>query len=94
MRIRVRFFTVLRELTGKSEEELEVKEEADVEDILDLLSGKYGERVTDYLFEEGKVRSQIQILLDGKKIGGLDGLKTKLRDRETLAIIPPVGGGS
>jgi molybdopterin synthase sulfur carrier subunit len=93
MRIRVRFFTILRELIGKREEEALVQDGASVKEVLDLLSERYGKEFSDYLFEGKKLREHIQILLNGTNIMTLEGVETRLKDDCTLAVIPPMEGG-
>jgi molybdopterin synthase sulfur carrier subunit len=94
MKIKVRYFTILREITEKREEDLFVEDRAKVGEILDLLTERYGDEFSDYLFEKEGLRSHIQILLNGTNILTLDGFETELDAESTLAIVPPVGGGT
>ena len=94
MKIKVRYFTILREITEKREEDLFVEDRAKVGKILDLLTERYGDEFSDYLFEKEGLRSHIQILLNGTNILTLDGFETELDAESTLAIVPPVGGGT
>jgi MoaD family protein len=94
MKIKVRYFTVLREITGKREEDLIVEDNANVGDALDLLTNRYGDQFSNYLFEKEGLRSHLQILLSGTNILTLDGFETELSEDSTLAILPPVGGGT
>ncbi|MBE0512424.1 MAG: MoaD/ThiS family protein [Candidatus Bathyarchaeota archaeon] len=94
MKIKVRFFTSLREITGKKEDEIQSPSIFTVEELLAHLSKKYGREFTEYLYDEkGKVRTYIQILINGRGIKALQGFETKLKEGDTVAIFPPVGGG-
>jgi len=94
MKIRVKFFTTLREITGKKEDEIQPSSIITVKELLTQLSKKYGKQFMDYLYDErGNVRTYIQILINGRGINALQGLKTKLKEGDTVAIFPPVGGG-
>ncbi len=65
-----------------------------VEELLAHLSKKYGKEFTSYLYDEkGEVQKYIQILINGTGIIALQGFKTKLKEGDTVAIFPPVGGG-
>ena len=94
MKVKVKFFTSLREITGKKEEEIQSPRTIRVKELLASLSEKYGREFTDYLYDErGKVRTYIQILVNGRGINVLQGFETELEEGDTIAIFPPVGGG-
>jgi len=94
MEVKVKFFTSLREITGKKEDEIQSPKIFTVEELLDNLSKKYGREFTEYLYDEkGEVRSYIQILINGRGIKALQGFETKLKEGDVVAIFPPVGGG-
>jgi molybdopterin synthase sulfur carrier subunit len=97
LKVSVRFFTSLRELTGKKEETLEFSnnEKVTVNTVLQTLSHKYSKPFTEYVYnhETGKVKGFLQFLINGKSTQTLNGLQTELHDEDVLAILPPVGGG-
>ena len=94
MKITVKFFTVLREITGKKEEKLEFSNSITVNALLDQLSQTHGRQFTDYIYDtSGKPRGYLQFLVNGKSITTLEGFKTRLKEGDKVAIIPPVGGG-
>lgn len=97
MKVSVRFFTTLREIVGKREETLEFQkgEVVTVEKVLKTLAERYGKEFTEYVFdgETGEVKGFLQFLINGRSASTLDGLNTKLKNGDVLAIIPPVGGG-
>jgi MoaD family protein len=95
--ISVRFFTTLREVTGKKEETIRFKtgEKVTVNVIIEKLAKKHGKNFTDYVFDRktGNVKGFLQFLINGRSASTIKGLDTKLADGDILAIIPPVGGG-
>ena len=94
IKVAVRFFTTLREVTGKKEEALELSKPITVDALLKQLAKKYGEDFTDYVFDEiGDVRGHLQVLINGRSVSTMKGLKTQLKDADQVAILPPVGGG-
>ena len=93
IRVKLKFFTTLRELTKKREEEFKVPEQAVIKDVLALVSLRYGQQVYDYLHEKGKLRPQFQILIDGKNVSQDRGLETPVYENCVIAILPPAGGG-
>ncbi len=67
---------------------------ATVNSLLKQLSKKYGKEFDDYVFDElGHVHGHLQILINGQSVTTMHGLKTKLKEGDQVAILPPVGGG-
>lgn len=94
IRVKVRFFTTLRELLGKREEQMEFPQAGTVEELLKQLSQKYGKRFRDYIYDDkGEVRSHLHFLINGQSTTTLQGFKTRLKEGDQVAILPPVGGG-
>ncbi len=97
MEVTVRFFTSLREIVGKREEILSFPEgeNVTVDLVLKMLSKKYGAPFTEYVYEEktGKPKNFLQFLVSGTSTSTLNGLETRLKAGDVLAILPPVGGG-
>jgi len=93
MKVTVKFFTTLREISKRGEEEVELPSAATLDDLLKHLSQKYGRQFIDYVFNDEGTRPQLQFLVNGRSITTLQGLKTRLMDSDKIAIIPPVGGG-
>jgi len=94
MKVTIKFFTTLRELTGKGEEQMELPSVTTVEELLKQLSKRYGRKFSDYVYNDvGNVRSYLQFLINGRSITTLQGFKTRLKEGDRVAIIPPVGGG-
>ncbi len=97
MHIKVRFFTVLREITGKKEETIEFSEGNKVTAalVLETLAEKYGKPFESYVFNEktNEVKGFLQFLINGQSATALNGLETELHEGDVLAIVPPVGGG-
>jgi len=95
VKVYVRLFTTLRELTGKREETLEFDARiVTVEDVLKELTGRYGKEFKEYLYNDKQmVRGYLQLLVNGKSVELLERIKTRLKEGDEVAIVPPVGGG-
>ncbi len=94
MKIKVKFFTSLREITDKKVDEIQLKNAITVEELLAILSEKYGKKFREYIYnKKGTVQDFLSFLVNGKNINVLQELDTELKQGDILAIIPPVGGG-
>jgi len=97
LRISVRFFTTLREVTGKREETLQFAkgDSVTVNRVLEKLAEEYGKRFVEYVYDTRtkEVKGFLQFLINGRSISSFEGLQTKLTNGDVLAIVPPVGGG-
>ncbi len=81
----VKFFATLRDITDRRE--IHVDGARNVEQLLKYLYEKFGDR-----FRE-EIKGRSMILVNGKNIMDLNGLKTEIRDDDIISIFPPAGGG-
>ena len=94
MKIEIKFFTALREITSKKVEKLELQENTTIDELIILLSNKFGKKFKEYVYNKnGKIQDFLSFLINGKNINTLQGLTTKLQEGDVVAILPPVGGG-
>jgi len=95
LRVNVKYFATLREITGKREEQVELKENSTIRVLLNRLVELHGARFKEYVMDEktNAPRAHLLFLINGTSINGLEGLDTKLTENCTIALMPPVGGG-
>jgi len=94
MRVKVKFFAMLRELVGVGEEEYEVESGTTVHDLLlkhvpqkhRNISDLWAKKVSDLLHERHGI---YMIIVNGYRVD----LSQELKDGDVVAILPPVGGG-
>ncbi|MEM1977111.1 MAG: MoaD/ThiS family protein [Nitrososphaerota archaeon] len=92
MKIIVKTFATLREIFGGTGVlRLELPEGSTIEDLLKKLEEQYGSRL-DISRLVGE-NPNVKVLVNGREIMYLDGLRTRLRDGDSVAFIPPVAGG-
>ncbi len=94
MKITVQYFTVIRNITGKKEEALELLAETSVLKLLEQLIEKYG-AAFQRMVQSGSNFPGLKVLflVNGQNTENLGGLNTTLKNGDTLSIIPPLSGG-
>jgi molybdopterin synthase sulfur carrier subunit len=92
LKIIVKTFATLREIFGGTGMlYLELPDGSTIENLLEELMEQYGSGL-----DVGRLVGEnpnVKILVNGREITYLDGLKTRLRDGDSVAFIPPVAGG-
>lgn len=92
MRLTLKFFATFREAVGSKTIEREFEDEATVGAILAALESEF-EGLSGRLLDDGDLKPQINVLLEGREVLHMDGVDTVATDGDTLSIFPPVAGG-
>ena len=85
------FATLRNAFDGRGVMELDIPENASIGNLIEILERRFKFDVK--LQETGEANPNIKILVNGREIIYLDGLRTKLKNGDVIAFIPPVGGG-
>lgn len=94
LKILIKVFGRLRDEIRTREIVLSAEDDATVEEVLKKFAEKYN--VSSAVFDTitGKIHRHILVALNGNAVSQLpDGLNTKIRDGDAIALLPPVGGG-
>ena len=88
----MKFFATVREITGVKSVELEAE---NIRDLLHLLVQTYGSNFKETVLnnDTGELKQFFSCMINGKRIELLDGYDTVLKDNDSIALFPPVGGG-
>ncbi|MGC8912977.1 MAG: ubiquitin-like small modifier protein 1 [Thermoplasmata archaeon] len=87
----MKFFGYFREIVGMPSITLS-GDFNNVGEVLTHIAIRFPE-IRNKLFEGNKVMPFVKVLLNGLAIEVLEDLDTKVKDGDTIAIFPPVGGG-
>jgi MoaD family protein len=96
LKINVEYLGHIRSLAGDSrQEEVEMKDDSSVADLLARLSRKYGEPFKKAVYESGgsDVKSNFIATVNGYLLNQLKGVETKLRSGDHVVLMPIVSGG-
>ena len=94
VQIKVVYFSLLRDLTKKHEEYLDVDINT-VQAALQKLFEIYGNKMRDLLLkEDNSPNDSVIITVNGKSIHLMNGIDTSLKDGDILTFFFAVGGGT
>lgn len=90
--MKIKFYATFRYIVGKKE--IQKYFNGTVYQLLSSLCDEYGEEFKNAFFnEEGRLRKYVKIIVNGRNLDDLKGLETVLKDKDTVAIFPPIAGG-
>ncbi len=91
MSVKVRIPTPLRPIVG-GDSEVAV-EGATVSAVLDNIEARHAGFKARILDDQGQIRRFVNVFVNGEDIRYLNGIKTDLKDADTVSIVPAVAGG-
>jgi MoaD family protein len=93
--IKVHYLGLVKTYTNQSQDEIELNQGATLFDLLNKLAADFGKQFTENIYEPGAedVKPTFSVTINGVFIGQLEGLNTKLKDRDTVILMPLVTGG-
>lgn len=96
MKVIVDYLGSIKQALGlKQAEQLELKEEASISDLLYYLASKHGDpfKKSVYQPKELDLKPYYILSVNGLLINQLNGIETKLKDGDRLIFMPVVSGG-
>lgn len=87
MPVTLRVYATLIEIVGLRIKKVSVTSGETIEEFLRKT------KLYDVIIENGRVKSMYKVLVNGRDIEFLDGLKTRLKDGDVIDVFPPVAGG-
>ena len=93
-RVKVKSFSVIRDVLGSEEVEINVKEPGTVGDIFDELLRQYGQPFKEKIWDPntGQI-APFLIKLNESMISSTNDMEHKINNGDEIAIIFPIGGG-
>ena len=93
--VKVRTILTLKTIMGSGEIELPVADGSTLGQLIVTLVNRHGDDLASHLYEPNSknLRSYIRLMVNGRDIAFLNGMKTVLRNGDEVLILPPVSGG-
>jgi MoaD family protein len=96
LKIEVEYLGHIKTILGnKREEEVEIKHDSSVADLLNMLSDRYGDPFKKAVYEAGgaDVKANFMATVNGYLLNQLNGVRTKLKQGDRIILMPVVSGG-
>jgi MoaD family protein len=96
LKVKIEYLGHVKKIAGDSRmEEVEIKNNATIADLLTALSEKYGEPFRKAIYEPkaADVKSNFVVTVNGYLLNQLDDVRTRLKDRDHVVLMPIVSGG-
>ena len=92
MKVHVLYLSILRDVTGKKEEDIELSKGSSMKDLIAALLGIYGAKLKPFLSPNSEIGSGIILTLNGELLSNSELGKKIPDDAEVLVGLPPFGG--
>jgi len=95
VRLKIRYAGPVASVLKKREEVVDLNAGSTLRELLEKLVNSYGKWLRDEVLDEDgeRVRDGALVVVNGVAVGRLDGLNTKLKEGDTVALLPWFPGG-
>ncbi len=94
VKVTVKYFALVRDVTKRKEDVLEVGDNATIHKVIARLCGIHGEPFEkSFCTTDGYLQEGLILLLNGEAVTRDYFTSLTIKDGDVIAIMPPVGGG-
>ena len=95
MKIRVHYLGYIKNMLEKKDEELDIREDASLSELLDKLAGLYGQPFKKEVFEPGlkDLKTGFVATVNGILMDQLNGVQTRLKEGDSIILMSLMSGG-
>lgn len=92
--VKISFLSLLKDRIGARELNMDLEDNATINDVFSKLIEKFGENIKTVLVKEtGEINDHVVIMLNEKNIRSLDDLNTKIQHKDEITLMPAIAGG-
>ncbi len=92
--VKISFLSLLKDRIGAKELNIDLEDNATVNDVFSKLFEKFGEDIKTVLVKKtGELNDHVVIMLNEKNIRSLDDLNTKIQNKDEITLLPAIAGG-
>ncbi len=95
MKIKVHYISLVKSFTKTSQDEFDLKESADLADLLEKIAEKHGKPFTQEVYDQDKkeMKPTFVAMVNGVLMDQLKGVNTSLKDGDNIILMSLVTGG-
>jgi molybdopterin synthase sulfur carrier subunit len=87
--VKISFLSLLKDRIGAKELNIDLEDNATVNDVFSKLFEKFGEDIKTVLVKKtGELNDHVVIMLNEKNIRSLDDLNTKINNKDEITLLP------
>ena len=92
--VKISFLSLLKARICVKALNLDLEDNATVNDVFSKLFEKFGEDIKTVLIKKtGELNDHVVIMLNEKNIRSLDDLNTKIHNKDEITLLPAIAGG-
>jgi MoaD family protein len=92
--VKVRFYSLLKDVTKLEKISLSIEKSLTIKDILERLIEKFGKDFEELVYQKkGELNKYLLVVLNEKDIRSVNGLATNVQDGDKITFIPAIAGG-
>ncbi len=92
--VKISFLSLLKDRIGVKELNMDLEDNATINDVFSKLFEKFGEDIKTVLVKKtGELNDHVVIMLNEKNIRSLDDLNTKIQNMDEITLLPAIAGG-
>ena len=91
--MKIRIYGTLRAVMGGREAEVRLPEGGTARQVLDQLAAAYPGLQAKVLGDDRELLGGVGLFVNGRSTRFLQGLDTRVRENDEVALFPPIGGG-
>lgn len=92
--VKISFLSLLKDRMGVKELNMDLEDNAIINDVFAKLFEKFGEDIKTVLVKNtGDLNDHVVIMLNENNIRSLDKLNTKIQNKDEIIFLPAIAGG-
>jgi molybdopterin synthase sulfur carrier subunit len=95
MKIKVHYLGLVKTYTNKTQDDAMLPENAKLSDLLNKMATEFGKQFKADIYEPGDkdLKTMFTVMVNGVVSGQLDGLDTKMKEGDSVILMPLMTGG-